>query len=181
MMWVSAPHISTFCLSQNLVPCISPSPVLVPMPSLPSLLTPSALPRANKAPAVPVDLAPAQLPRLTPLLWAAALSLLRCSSQQLAPLTSGLTLFYLEPLHSRSTSITSLKIILRNTHGRITSSIYNPVSPGLGRVSAGSFRKAASGIEQLRSHRFKIHATPPVTAKRRGLGRAGGRDGKKCA
>ena len=170
-----------FCLSQNLIPCISPSPVLVLMPSLPSLPTPSALPRANKAPAVPVDLALAQLPRPRPRLWAAALPLLRCSSQQLAPHTSGLTLFYLKPLYSRSTSITSLKIILCNTHRRITSSIYNPVSPGLGRVSAGSIRKAVSGIEQQQSYWLKIHATPPVTAKRRGLGSRGERDGSKCA
>lgn len=171
----------TFCLSQNLIPYIYPSPVLIPIPSLPSLQTPSALPKADKAPAVAVDLALAQLPRLAPPLWAAALPLLRCSSQQLAPHTSGLTLFYFEPLHSRSTSITSLKIILCNTHRRITSSIHNPVSPSLGQVSVDSIRKAASGVEQLQSHRLKIYATPPVTAKRRGLGRVGERDGKKCA
>lgn len=44
-------------------------------------------------------------------LWAAALPLLHCSSQQPAPQTSGLTPFYLQSLISRSTSITSLNIV----------------------------------------------------------------------
>lgn len=49
-----------------------------------------------------------------------------------APHTSGLMHFYLEPLHSRSTGTISLKIILHNTHRRITSSIHGPLSLGLG-------------------------------------------------
>lgn len=68
--------------------------------------------------------------------------------QQQPPHAPGLTLFCLKPLHSRSTGITSLKIILCNTHRIITRSIYNPVSLGLDRVSTGSIRNASSGIEQ---------------------------------
>lgn len=42
---------------QNLVPCSSPSVVLILMPSPPSLPAPSALSAANKAPAMPINLA----------------------------------------------------------------------------------------------------------------------------
>lgn len=123
---------------------------------------------------MPVDLAPVQLLRLEAWFWAAALLLLYCSRQQQPPHTLGLTLFYLKPLHSRSTGITSLEIILCNTHRKITCSIYNPGSPGLDRVSAGSIRKALS------SHWLKIHGTLSASAKKR-LGWVGESDGKKCA
>lgn len=175
---VSVPHIPTFCLSQNLAPCISPSPVFsVPMPSS-AFTSNSVCPAHSKQSSCHACWSGSgPTPQAHTLTLGSSffpLALLKPAAAH----TSGLTHFYLKPLHSRSTSMISLKTILRNTHKRITSSIYGPVSLGLGQVSAGSIRKAASGTEQLQR---QIHVTPPVTAKTRELGRVGEEDGKKCA